>query len=69
MLAYVAITLSAAGVTAPRLINGGFEEGLAGWTTGHTWYEQPAGAGLSEIAIAEDEGRDGGAALRITGGG
>lgn len=66
-----AVALLAVGMAAgaSMLHNGDFERGLVGWSTNHAWYERPAGAGLSEVVIAEDEGRDGGAALKIIGGG
>ena len=52
---------------ANLLTNAGFEEGMADWTGQHGWYEQPEGAGLSEVTVAEGEGRDETAALKITG--
>ena len=59
----------AASVALAALQNGDFEQGIAGWSTGHTWYEQPKGAGMSVIEVADGEGRDGSKALKITGAG
>lgn len=61
--------LLAASAGANVLENGGFETGLAGWITSHSWYEKPPGAGLSEARVAEGEGPDGSAALKLIGGG
>lgn len=59
----------AASFGASLLTNGDFEKGLEGWNVRHPWYEKPKGAGLSEVAVVDGEGRDGGKALRIVGGG
>jgi hypothetical protein len=59
----------AAALAAGLLLNGDFEKGLEPWTLGHTWYEQPKGAGLSEVVVADGEGRGGGRAIKIIGGG
>jgi len=47
--------------------NGGFEQGLDGWSTSHDWYAQPKGAGLSLGQAAPGAGREGSAALRLDG--
>lgn len=50
--------------------NGGFESGLAGWNVNHPWYEEGGpgqGNGLSAVEWAPGEGRNGSAALRLTG--
>ncbi|MEI6502418.1 MAG: hypothetical protein WCP21_15510, partial [Armatimonadota bacterium] len=51
------------------LDNGDFEQGSRSWSLGNGWYEKPAGAGLSEMAVVDREGRNGGKALKIVGGG
>ncbi|HQK94700.1 MAG TPA: DUF4091 domain-containing protein [Armatimonadota bacterium] len=71
MLTHLCILIATgAAPAAPSLVtNGDFEKDLAGWSLAHTWYEKPAGGGLSEAIVVDGEGRDGGKALRITGGG
>jgi len=60
----------AACASAANLVtNGGFEAGLSGWSLSHDWYAKPAGAGTSQAVLAEGEGREGGNALKIVGGG
>ncbi|MBI2302077.1 MAG: hypothetical protein HYU66_24505, partial [Armatimonadetes bacterium] len=56
---------------APRelIANGGFEDGLRAWSTGHNWYAKPAGAGLSAVETPAGEGRGGSQAVKLTGGG
>ena len=63
------ILLMAGAASASILFNGDFEKGLDGWSTNHTWYEKPKGAGQSEITVPDGEGRDGSKALKIVGGG
>jgi hypothetical protein len=55
------------GAGANLLQNGDFEKGAEGWSTGHAWYEQPKGAGLSAVQAAPGEGRGGSTALRLEG--
>lgn len=50
------------------MANPGFEDGLASWTTGHTWYVGE-GRGLSEVTADTASARSGNASLRITGDG
>lgn len=58
-----------AAAPGPSLLrNGDFEVGLEGWSVTHNWYEHSQGAGTSPVT-AVDEGRGGGKALRIDGGG
>ncbi|MCD6351594.1 MAG: hypothetical protein J7M26_05700, partial [Armatimonadetes bacterium] len=59
--------LVAAALSVSLIVNGDFEQGLRNWSTRHGWYEQPKGAGLSEVTVAEGEGHDGGKALKIVG--
>lgn len=54
-----------AAVGASLIVNGDFEKGLDNWSTNHSWYEQPKGAGLSEVVIADGEGHDGGKTLKL----
>ncbi len=52
------------------LLNGDFEDGLAGWTTEHWWYEakvEGKGTGLSKIEIDEEIVKTGKRALKIMG--
>lgn len=66
----IVLAVTLAGSAGANMIeNGGFENGLQGWWTSHSWYEKPPGAGLSEAKVAEGEGRDGSAALKLIGGG
>ena len=68
MIGSLLLSFLASGAMAAGLIsNGDFEQGIQGWSLGHGWYEQPAGAGMSEVALADGAGRDGSRALRITG--
>ncbi len=69
MLNAIGIILVGAALGASLLSNGDFEQGLDGWSTAHGWYEKPKGAGLSEAAVADGEGRKGSKALKIVGGG
>jgi hypothetical protein len=55
------------GAGANLLQNADFEKGAEGWSSGHTWYEQPKGAGLSAVQAVPGEGRDGSVALRLEG--
>lgn len=61
------IPAALAAALAVPLENGGFERDLEGWNLRHDWYAQPKDAGLSEMAIAEGEGRGGGNALKFIG--
>ena len=49
------------------LTNGDFEHGMDAWNPRHPWYAQPKDADLSEITVAEGEGRGGSNALKIVG--
>ena len=63
----VLITVAVSCLAAGLLQNGDFEAGIAHWGTRHDWYEQPKGAGLSAITVADGEGRGGSRALKIVG--
>ena len=63
----IVLLLTALPAFATLLQNGDFEKGLEGWSTGHGWYEKPAGAGASEITVADGEGHEGSKALKIEG--
>ncbi len=69
LLTIICLALAANGFAANLLQNADFEAGLAGWSLSHSWYAQPQDAGTSEIVLGEGEGRDGGNALKIIGGG
>ncbi len=69
LLTILCLALAVNGLAAGLLQNTDFEAGLAGWSLAHSWYAQPADAGTSEIVLGEGEGRDGGNALKIIGGG
>lgn len=52
------------------LYNGDFEQGLAGWTTEHWWYEAKVdgkGTGLSKIEVDDKVFKSGGKSLKIIG--
>ena len=66
MIGFILVALLG-GLSAPPLSNGDFERGLEGWGVLNGWYELPKGAGLSKVAVAEGEGRNGGKALKIVG--
>lgn len=51
------------------LDNGDFQQGNRSWSLGNGWFEKPAGAGVSEMVVVDGEGRNGGKALKIVGGG
>ncbi len=66
----ILLALSASVAFSANLVsNGDFEKDLAGWSTSHSWYEQPAGAGLSALSVASGEGPGGKKALKMVGGG
>ncbi len=48
---------------ASLVTNGGFESGLSGWDTNHSWYSNPPSA----ISVPAGEGRSGSAALKYIG--
>jgi hypothetical protein len=64
MIPLCTLTLFGAVAAAP-LANGDFGRGLEGWGTQNSWYERPQGAGLAQVLVAEKEGHQGGAALKI----
>ncbi len=67
MISAASLFLAGGLLAASSLDNGDFQRGLEAWNTSHSWYAQPKDAGLSEITIAEGEGRSGTKALKITG--
>lgn len=67
MTTFALLIVTAAGPSI--LLNGDFEAGLEGWPHTNAWYAKPAGAGVSEALAAPGEGRGGGAAVKLVGGG
>ncbi len=68
MSAYLALLgVLTMGAPGNLLTNADFEQGMQGWSISHDWYAQPPGGGLSQITVAEGEGRDGSKALKIAG--
>ncbi len=67
MTAWILLLTTAAFAAANLLHNGDFEQGLGGWNVRNPWYEKPKGGGLSEVTVADGEGRGGSKALKIIG--
>lgn len=69
---FIALFTTALGATAEQnlLVNGGFEDGLDGWSTGHSWYEAKVngkGTGISAWEVDEHVAHAGSRSAKVVG--